>query len=103
MSGADTIFALASGAGRAAIAVMRISGPGGGPLLDALCGGRPTPRRAVLRSVRARDGEELDRALILWMPGPGTYSGEDMAELHLHAGRAVIAGVADALAELGAR
>ncbi|MBV8578355.1 MAG: tRNA uridine-5-carboxymethylaminomethyl(34) synthesis GTPase MnmE [Acetobacteraceae bacterium] len=101
--GADTIFAIASGAGDAAIAMMRVSGPGSGSVLDSLCDGRPPPRRAVLRSVRDADGEELDRAIVLWMPGPRTYSGEDMAELHLHGGRAVIAGVADALADLGAR
>jgi tRNA modification GTPase len=99
----DTIFALASGAGRAAIATMRISGPGSGPILEALCGGRPSPRRAALRTLRGRDEEVLDRAIVLWMPGPGTYSGEDSAELHLHAGHAVIAGVADALADLGGR
>ena len=53
--------------------------------------------------MRSSENEELDRGLILWMPGPGTYTGEDSAELHLHAGPAVIAGVADALAELGRR
>jgi tRNA modification GTPase len=99
----DTIFALASGAGQAAIAVMRISGPTSGGLLDALCGGRPEPRRVTLRRLRDTTGEVLDQALVLWLPGPGSYSGEDSAELHLHAGRAVIAGVADALVGLGAR
>ncbi|MBN9561844.1 MAG: tRNA uridine-5-carboxymethylaminomethyl(34) synthesis GTPase MnmE [Alphaproteobacteria bacterium] len=99
----DTVFAVASGVGRAAIAVMRISGPASGELLDALCGGRPEPRRASLRRLRDRAGEVLDQAMVLWLPGPGSYSGEDSAELHLHAGRAVVTGVADALVQLGAR
>lgn len=98
----DTIFALASGTGRAAIAVMRISGPASGGLLDTLCG-RPEPRRASLRRLRDGAGEVLDEAVVLWFPGPRSYSGEDSAELHLHAGRAVIAGVAEALVRLGAR
>jgi tRNA modification GTPase len=99
----DTIFALASGAGRAAIAMMRISGPESGRLLDALCGGRPDPRRASLRRLRDDTGEVLDQAMVLWLPGPRSYSGEDSAEVHLHAGRAVVAGVAEALVRLGAR
>ncbi|MBS0560311.1 MAG: tRNA uridine-5-carboxymethylaminomethyl(34) synthesis GTPase MnmE [Proteobacteria bacterium] len=99
----ETIFALASGAGRAAVAVLRISGPESGALLAALCGGVPPPRRASLRRLTGPDGVALDRALVLWLPGPGSYTGEDGAELHLHGGRAVIEAVADALAMLGAR
>jgi tRNA modification GTPase len=99
----DTIFAVASGAGRAAIAVMRISGPASGAVLRALGGRLPAPRRASLRRLRDADGVELDRALVLWLPGPGSYSGEDAAELHLHGGRAVIEGVAEALVALGTR
>lgn len=94
-------MALASGPGRAAVAVLRLSGPGCGGMLDRLCG-RPAPRRASLRSLRAA-GEVLDRALVLWMPGPGSYTGEDCAELHLHGGTAVVAAVTAALARLGAR
>jgi len=100
----DTIFALASGAGQAAIAVMRISGPETGALLGRLAGRLPRPREAVLRRLRdPRGGEVLDEALVLWFPGPRSYTGEDAAELHLHGGRAVIAGVADALVAAGAR
>ena len=100
----DTIFALASGSARAAIAVMRLSGPGSGTALAGLCGGRlPDPRYAALRRLRAPSGATLDHALVLWLPGPGTYTGEDSAELHLHGGRAVIDGVADALADAGLR
>ncbi len=103
MSG-NTIFALASGSARAAIAVMRISGPRAGAAVAALCGGTlPEPRHASLRRLRDVSGTTLDRALVLWMPGPGTYTGEDCAELNLHGGRAVIDGVAAALTEAGLR
>jgi tRNA modification GTPase len=99
----DTIFAVASGAGRAAVTVLRVSGPGSHALLATLCGNVPPERRASLRALRHVDGTLLDRALVLWLPGPGSYTGEDSAELHLHGGRAVAAGVADALVALGAR
>ncbi len=99
----DTIFAVASGAGRAAIAVMRLSGPASAAVLRALAGRLPPPRRASVRRLRNADGEELDHALVLWLPAPASYTGEDSAELHLHGGRAVIGGVADALVALGAR
>jgi tRNA modification GTPase len=99
----DTIFALASGAGRAAVAVMRLSGPGTGALLTRLAGRLPEPRRASLRRLRDPQGEILDEGLVLWFPAPGSYTGEDSAELHLHGGAAVIAAVAEALVRLGAR
>jgi tRNA modification GTPase len=100
----DTIFALASGSARAAIAVLRLSGPGSGAAVAALCGGvLPAPRHASLRRLRDPSGELLDQALVLWFPGPNTYTGEDCAELHLHGGRAVIDGVADVLAQAGLR
>src|SRR5450756_1358003 len=101
--GAATIFAVASGAGRAAIAVVRLSGASTGTLLERLCGGRPAPRRASLRRLRRADGEVLDQALVLWFPGPSSYTGEDCAELHLHGGRAVLDGVVAALVALGAQ
>jgi tRNA modification GTPase len=99
----DTIFALASGVGRAAVAVMRLSGPGTGALLTRLAGRLPEPRRASLRRLRDPQGEILDEGLVLWFPAPGSYTGEDSAELHLHGGAAVIAAVAEALVRLGAR
>ena len=69
-----------------------------------MCGGQvPEPRRASLRRLHDRDGATLDRAMVLWMPGPGTYTGEDAAELFLHGGRAVTEGVAMALVGLGLR
>jgi len=100
----DTIFSLASGSTRAAIAVMRLSGPGAGSAVASLCGGSlPPPRVAALRRLRDAAGTVLDQALVLWLPGPGSYTGEDSAEFHLHGGRAVIDGVANALIGLGLR
>ena len=98
-----TIFAPATAPGRAAVAVVRLSGPATGAALAALAGPAPEPRRASLRTLRAADGEALDRALVLWMPGPASYTGEDAAELHLHGGPAVVEGVLDALRALGLR
>jgi len=100
---ADTIFALASGAGRGAVSVLRMSGAGAGAGLAALCGALPAARRAVLRRLRDRSGVVLDRAMVLWMPGPNSLTGEDVVELHLHGGRAVLASVSSALLDLGAR
>jgi tRNA modification GTPase len=98
------IFALASGVGRAAVAVVRVSGAGTAGILQALAGGLPEPRFATLRRLcHPGSGETLDRALVLWFPGPASYTGEDSAELHLHGGPAVIAGVAEALFTAGAR
>ena len=95
-----TIFALATPPGRAAIAVLRLSGPDAGTALEALAGDLPPPRRASRRTLRAADGSPLDDALVLWFPAPHSYSGEDAAELHLHGGRAVVAAVLEALAAL---
>lgn len=100
MTDRATIFALSSGRPPAAIAVVRLSGPRAAEALTALGGKLPEPRKAALRRLRhPRTKAVLDEALALWFPGPNTETGEDMAELHLHGGRAVIAAV---LAELGA-
>lgn len=97
----DTIFAPASGHGRAAIVVLRLSGPGCRPVLEALGGTLPPPRRLSLRTLRdPGNSEPLDQALVAWMPGPGTFTGEDQAELHIHGGLAVRAAVLGALARL---
>jgi tRNA modification GTPase len=94
----DTIFALSSGPPPAAISVVRISGPRAGAALSALAGPLPKPRHASLRVLRDERGDTLDHALVLWFPGPATATGEDLAELHLHGGRAVVAAVEAALA-----
>lgn len=100
---AATIFALASGGPGAAISVMRLSGPACSDLIMKLGESLPAPRRASLRALRNAEGAILDKALVLWMPGPGTYTGEDCGELHLHGGRAVLAAVTAALLAAGAR
>ena len=94
----DTIYALSSGAAPAAIAVVRVSGPDAASAMLALAGKVPPPRRAVTATLRGADETLLDQALVLWLPGPGTATGEDCAEFHLHGGRAVIAAVEAALA-----
>jgi tRNA modification GTPase len=94
----DTIFALSSGRPPAAIAVIRISGPHAGAALKALTGKIPEPRKA--RFARLRDpqtNEPIDEALALWFPAPASETGEDVAELQLHGGRAVIAATLAAL------
>ncbi len=96
----ETIFALSSGAPPAAIAVLRISGPQAGHALKALAGHLPAVRRASHVTLRDDRGEMLDRALALWLPGPGTATGEDVAELHCHGGRAIVSAVEAALARL---
>ncbi len=96
--GGDTIFALSSGSPPAAIAVVRLSGPDCRLALKTLAGSVPAPRKAVLRSLRdPLDGVLLDRALVLFMPGPASATGEDCAELHLHGGRAIVSAIEKAL------
>ncbi len=99
----DTIYALSSGAPPAAIAIVRISGADAARALEALAGRLPPPRQACHRRIRDSQGELLDHAMLLWLPGPGTATGEDIAELHLHGGRAVVAATLAALAALGLR
>ncbi|MBL8665348.1 MAG: tRNA uridine-5-carboxymethylaminomethyl(34) synthesis GTPase MnmE, partial [Candidatus Odyssella sp.] len=100
MSGADTIFALSTARGRAAIAVVRISGPRADAALAALAPRvRPQPRVAKLaKLIDPRTGEPIDDALALWFPAPRSETGEDVVELQVHGGRAVVAGVLEALA-----
>jgi tRNA modification GTPase len=80
-----------------------VSGPRSRAVLAALCGRVPLPRRTSLRRLRDADGAELDQGMVVWLPGPGSYTGEDSAELYLHGGRAVLGGVAGALTALGGR
>jgi tRNA modification GTPase len=94
----DTIFAPASGFGRAAICVIRISGPQTRTILADMAGGLPPPRRLTLRRLsRPGSNELLDEALVAWMPGPHSFTGEDQAELHVHGGVAVRGAVLQAL------
>ena len=97
-----TIFALSSGAGRAGIAVIRVSGPAAGVALTALAGLRrpPPPRQAERVRLRSCAGETIDEALCLWFPAPNSFTGEDVVEFHVHGGGAVVARV---LGELSTR
>jgi tRNA modification GTPase len=96
----NTIFAAASGFGRAAVALIRISGPETRAILNSLAGGVPPARRLSLRTLRNSRGEALDEALVAWMPGPRSFTGEDQAELHIHGGLAVRQAVLGALSRI---
>jgi tRNA modification GTPase len=99
MTRSDTIFALSSGRPPAGIAVVRVAGPKARFALETLAGGIGEPRRLRLATLRDQaSGEVLDRALTVFCPGPASATGDDIAEFHLHGGRAV---VADVLAALG--
>jgi tRNA modification GTPase len=98
----ETLFALASAPGRAAIAVWRLSGPDVAAAIRALTGrAPPAPRRAALRTLTdPATGAAIDQALVLWFPGPASFTGEDSAELHSHGGRAVAEAIGAALGRL---
>ena len=99
----DTIFALATTPGRAAVAVMRVSGPEAGIILKKLCGRMPVARMASLRVIRSHQGHTIDEALVLWFPAPKSFTGEDVFELQLHGGQATVGATTEALMEYGAR
>ncbi len=97
----DTIFALSSGAGRAGVAVIRLSGPMAGPTLCALLGrdNLPKARHAIYAPIcDPKTDERLDDAVAIYFAGPASFTGEDVVELHTHGGRAVIDGVLECLA-----
>src|ERR1700759_5007788 len=97
----STIFALATPAGRSGIAIIRISGPESAATLRALTRrDLPAPRVASRRKFYGAD-TIIDDGLALWFPGPASFTGEDMVELHIHGGPAVIAAMAESLAAQG--
>ena len=100
MNTSDTIFALASGALPSGVAVIRVSGPGVRFGLETLIDSIPEPRRASLRKLRDSKGDVLDRGLVVFFPGPGSFTGEDVAELQVHGGPAVVSAVLRVLGEL---
>lgn len=87
----ETIFAVSSGSGRAGVAVVRVSGPASLDVMAALARNVPETRRFSLRKIFGHDGSLLDQAVVIWLPGPQTVTGEDMAEFHVHGSPAVIA------------
>lgn len=98
----ETIYALSSASGRAGVAVLRVSGPRAAAALEALTGqGVPRPRMAALRRfIDPETKAPLDRGLAIFFPAPASFTGEDVVELHLHGGRAVVGAALDALARL---
>lgn len=96
----QTIFALSSGRPPSAIAIVRISGQRAGEVLDHLVGRRPVPRVATLATIRDSGGQPLDEAVALWFPEPHSATGEDVTELHVHGGRAVLAAVFETIGAL---
>ena len=99
----DTIHALASGAPPCGVAVVRVSGPAVVAIAAELVAEPPPARQAALRRLRDADGSTLDHALVLRFPSPNSFTGEDVLELHLHGGRAVVAAVQRRLSALGSR
>ena len=99
----DTIFAPATAPGRAAVAVVRISGPATRAALRVLTPRALKPRRAALRTLKDRKGAVIDTGLVLWFPGPASYTGEDGAELHVHGGPVVVGALSEALLAAGLR
>jgi tRNA modification GTPase len=96
----QTIFALSSGRPPSAIAIVRVSGPQAGLALERIAGRLPPPRRATRCLLRDAAGEAIDDAVVLWFPSPGSATGEDVAEFHVHGGRAVLAAALDALSDI---
>src|ERR1700733_11236650 len=93
----QTIFALSSGRPPNAISVVRVSGTDAGTILSCLAGGIPPPRRATRALIRDANQQPIDDAVMLWFPGPKSATGEDVAEFHVHGGRAVLASLFAAL------
>jgi tRNA modification GTPase len=102
LSGSDTIYALSSGAGKSGVAVVRVSGSRAGDVVRKLCGELPEPRKAVLRTLRAlSDGATIDRAIVVWFPAPHSFTGEDVAEFHVHGSAGVVRWLCEELSDHG--
>jgi tRNA modification GTPase len=96
----QTIFALSSGRPPTAIAIVRVSGSQAGPALKSIAGRIPVPRMATRATLRGADQQPIDDAVVLWFPGPASATGEDVAEFHVHGGRAVLAALLAVLSAL---
>ena len=99
----QTIFALATAPGRAAVAIIRLSGRGVRQALNQIGATRLKPRQASLRTFVNACGEPLDTGLAIWFPAPRSYTGEDCGELQIHGGVGVVDSISRALVELGLR
>jgi tRNA modification GTPase len=96
----QTIFALSSGRLPSAVAIVRVSGPAAGAAAKLLAGKIPSPRVATRALLRDAAGQPIDDAIVLWFPGPASATGEDVAEFHVHGGRAVLASLFTALSSV---
>ena len=103
ISDSDTIVAIATPAGRGGVSIIRLSGPEALEIGNALTGGVPEARRASLRRFLAEDGQAIDFGIVLWFPGPGSFTGEDTIELHAHGGPVIASALLERCVELGAR
>ncbi|MFD1747212.1 tRNA uridine-5-carboxymethylaminomethyl(34) synthesis GTPase MnmE [Rhizobium helianthi] len=99
----DTIFALSSGGTPSGVAVIRVSGVKALTIAKQMAGDFKNKRQMLLRSIRSRNGELIDKGLVLIFPGPGSFTGEDCVEFQLHGGRAVVALASSELEALGCR
>ena len=97
-----TIYALASGSGISGVAVIRVSGDNVKRVIKLLTGKElPSPRVATLRKINNINTSELiDEGIIIWFPGPESYTGEDMAEFHVHGGKAVILAIQNQISRI---
>ena len=93
----DTIVALSSGAVPSGIAVVRVSGSECRKILSICVASVPLPRVASMRSIRDQYGQVIDDGVVLWFPGPGSYTGEDTIEFHIHGGKAVVSALISVL------
>ena len=101
MKSDQTIYALSSGKGRSGVAIVRVSGAGAGDAVAALAGDLPRPRMASHRQFQAPgSGELLDEGLVIWFPGPRSFTGEDVAEFHVHGSPSVVAAILGVLGEM---
>lgn len=101
MTERSTIYALSSGGLPSGVAIIRLSGPRVGFVLETIAGGVPTPRHAsLIKLIDPADGSVLDHALVLWFPGPASFTGEDVAEFQVHGGRAVVAAILRVLGDI---
>ncbi len=97
-----TIFALSSGPGISGVAIIRVSGPDTSKVIELITGRElPKARLASIRKIKKfKTSELIDEGIILWFPGPESYTGEDMAEIHIHGGKAVILAVQNEIAKI---
>ena len=97
-----TIFALSTGSVKSGIAIIRISGPNTKKILSKITKiDLPNPRKANLCNIYNHENDELiDQGMLIWFPGPNSYTGEDLAELHIHGSKAIISALLSSLSKI---